>query len=129
MIDTTAETEGNGRDSSGKFSAGNQFARGQSRRKHAEKLRRAFAEAVTEDDVADIARGLVSLAKDGDTQAAKLVLERCCGKVQFVDTLASSDLEAMKSGAARLLEGLANMQNGAGSSDDGAESLPGDSEN
>lgn len=42
--------------------------------------RAAIWNAVSEDDVADIARRLVILGKAGDVAAAKVIFERCAGK-------------------------------------------------
>ena len=44
------------------------------------KLRKALLAAISENDVADIVKGLVDAAKSGDTQAAKLLLDRSLGK-------------------------------------------------
>jgi hypothetical protein len=86
MSDTTGETEIIGRNERGQFGPGNQCSAGRSSR--AAELKRAFTEAVTEDDVAEIARTLVRQAIDGDTAAAKLVLARVCGKPDGVPVVA-----------------------------------------
>jgi len=70
----TVQTVMNGRLPNGKFGSGNQFSAGRSSR--AAELRRAFVEAVTPEDIEAIAATLVRLAKDGDVQCAKLVLDR-----------------------------------------------------
>lgn len=75
---TTDETELIGRNELGRFGPGNKCSANRSSR--AAELKRAFVEAVTDSDVAEIARTLVRLAIDGDVQAARLVLDRCCGK-------------------------------------------------
>lgn len=86
MSDATDETELIGRNELGRFEPGNRCSAGRSSR--AAELKRAFADAVTESDVTEIARSLVRLAIDGDTQAAKLVLDRCCGKPDGGPTIA-----------------------------------------
>ena len=69
-----------GRDNAGKFSAGNSFGRGNPVARHAQRLRQLFVQAVTEDDVTAIVKKLVAMAKDGDIQAANLLLTRALGK-------------------------------------------------
>ena len=69
-----------GRDNAGKFSAGNSFGRGNPVARHAQRLRQLFVQAVTEDDVTAIVQKLVAMAKDGDIQAANLLLTRALGK-------------------------------------------------
>ena len=69
-----------GRDDAGKFSAGNSFGRGNPVARHAQRLRQLFVQAVTEDDVTAIVQKLVTMAKDGDIQAANLLLTRALGK-------------------------------------------------
>ncbi len=69
-----------GRDDAGKFSAGNSFGRGNPVARHAQRLRQLFVRAVTEDDVTAIVQKLVAMAKDGDIQAANLLLTRALGK-------------------------------------------------
>ncbi len=86
MSDSTDETELIGRNELGRFEPGNRCSANRSSR--AAELKRAFAEAVTDSDVAEIARSLVKLAIDGDVQAAKLVLDRVCGKPDGVPLVA-----------------------------------------
>ena len=69
-----------GRDNAGKFSAGNSFGRGNPVARYAQRLRQLFVQAVTEDDVTAIVQKLVAMAKDGDIQAANLLLTRALGK-------------------------------------------------
>lgn len=91
-----AESNGsNGRDNSGRFAKGNSFGRGNPQAKRAQALRSALFAAVTEEDVKAIVRKLVQEAKDGDTVAAREVLDRTIGKaaqtelLQRVETLES----------------------------------------
>ena len=76
----TEPTGTDGRDNAGKFSAGNSFGRGNPVARHAQRLRQLFVQAVTEDDVTAIVKKLVAMAKDGDIQAANLLLTRALGK-------------------------------------------------
>ena len=78
-MESTDQTVMNGRSELGRFEPGNQFSKGRSNR--AAELRQAFTEAVTVQDVQSIVKTLVRMAGDGDVAAAKLVLDRACGKV------------------------------------------------
>ena len=50
-------------------------------------MRAAFLDAVSDDDIAEIVAGMISAAKSGDVPAAKLLLERCLGKVTAADNV------------------------------------------
>ena len=65
-----------GRDARGRFTTGNRCATG----RKVTDLRRALLEAVTLQDMADIAAGLIAAAKAGDLQAAALLFDRVLGK-------------------------------------------------
>lgn len=67
------------RDERGRFVHGNPGGPGQCGRRVG-LLRKALLEAVSEADIADIARVLVVAAKAGDVQAARIVLERTLGR-------------------------------------------------
>lgn len=105
-MNSTDATDTNGRDRSGRFTAGNSFSRGRSSR--SAELRKAFTEAVTDEDVAEIARSLVDLAKGGDIAAAKVVLDRCIGKVSITQ---AEPAEELSEGRNRVLE-FVNMTSG-----------------
>jgi len=70
----------NGRDRSGRFTAGNRFGRGNPHFRTIARLRMAVARAVTADDVLRVLRALADRAVAGDIEAAKLYLERVLGK-------------------------------------------------
>lgn len=70
----TDQTVPNGRQASGKFGPGNTFSAGRTSR--AAELRRRFVDAVSLEDITEIAAALVAAAKGGDVACAKLVLER-----------------------------------------------------
>lgn len=65
-----------GRDARGRFTKGNRCATG----RKVTDLRRALLEAVTLQDMADIAASLIAAAKAGDLQAAALLFDRVLGK-------------------------------------------------
>jgi hypothetical protein len=65
----------------GRFAIGNRGGPGNPRAGQVEKYRAAIFAAVSEDDVARVIRALVKAAIGGDVAAAKVVLDRCLGKV------------------------------------------------
>ena len=71
---STDQTAKNGRTQAGTFAPGNKAAAGRSSR--SAELRRAFIDAVSLEDVQEIAAALVKSAKGGDIAAAKLLLDR-----------------------------------------------------
>ena len=71
----------NGRDERGRFAKGNPGGPGNPLARRAQELRTAAMGAVTADDMRGVIRRLVDMAKEGDVQAARLVLERTLGKV------------------------------------------------
>jgi hypothetical protein len=75
-----------GRRPDGTFAPGHAHSR-KPRRTRAARLRAALVKAVTRDDVAAIIAKQVELAKAGDPQAAKLVLDRVMGKVSNSDVI------------------------------------------
>ena len=80
-------TETNGRSHDGRFGRGNNFSTGYPHAVAVGRLRSALLAAVSEDDVRVVVAKLVSMAKEGDIKAAKLILDRCVGK--FVERLPS----------------------------------------
>ena len=69
-----------GRDSSGRFTKGNPGGPGNPYARRVADLRNVLMEAVTDDDLYDIARTLVERGKAGDVMAAREVLDRLMGK-------------------------------------------------
>jgi len=73
----------------GRFAPGNSAATGH-RRPHAARVARfrtALMDAITEEDLAEIARALVAAAKGGDVTAARLLLDRVLGPAEAIDLL------------------------------------------
>ena len=70
---------GDGRGPDGRFRPGNRAGKGNPLAKKAQKLRTALFRAVTPTDLREIVKRLVGVAKGGDVQAAKLILERLLG--------------------------------------------------
>jgi len=68
------------RDGKGRFLPGNRLGQGNPVYKRQAKYRRAFEDAVSEDDMADIARAMVAAAKKGDVVAARLITDYLLGK-------------------------------------------------
>jgi hypothetical protein len=85
---TRSTTEDNGRDEHGRFTPGNSLAKGNPHAVRVAKLRSALLNTVTEDDMREIVRKLVSLAKDGDTIAARILFDRVLGRPIESDLLA-----------------------------------------
>ena len=66
----------NGHDEKGRFTSGNTEGRG----RQVTALKRALLEAVTPEDMAEIAKAIAEKAKQGDTKAAELLFNRLLGK-------------------------------------------------
>lgn len=78
----SAGKPGKTREADGKFVPGhNAPGPGNPRAATVGEYRKALNEAVSAEDVKEIARMLVRKAKAGDLEAAKVILERTCGKV------------------------------------------------
>jgi hypothetical protein len=71
-----------GRDSSGRFTRGNPGGPGNPYSRRVSDFRNVLLEAVTDDDLYDIARALVERGKAGDVMAAREVLDRLMGKAK-----------------------------------------------
>jgi hypothetical protein len=80
MRKTPSPTGNNGRSDAGRFAVGNSFGAGNPHKSRVQKLRTALLESVNEDDIRDIAKGLIQAAKGGDVRAAQLLLDRTIGK-------------------------------------------------
>ena len=95
MTDDTASNGASGRGSGGRFGRGNTYGRGHGNPavKRMAELQAAVRDAVSAEDLKAVLGKLVDLAKGGDTQAAKIVLDRCLGKVAVADDTAQEALE------------------------------------
>lgn len=69
-----------GRDGRGRFAAGNHCGQGNPSHRRMARLRRGLLAAVSVEDIQAITAALLTQAKNGDTQAAKLLLEYAIGK-------------------------------------------------
>lgn len=78
----------NGRDSKGRFVAGNSGGPGNPHVKRTSELRNALLNAVSADDVEKIIQAIVEAAKAGNTVAAREVLDRTIGRPSQTDVLA-----------------------------------------
>lgn len=81
-------TASNGRDGQGRFASGNRCAKGNPQARRAGRLRAELFRAVTPEDVAAVAAGLVTKALAGDIAAAKLLFDRLLGPPTALDVLA-----------------------------------------
>jgi len=77
---STTSKNPEGRDKQGRFAAGNEGGPGNPFARKVAALRKAFVNAVSEKDLADIARMLALKASHGDVAAARLVLSYVIGK-------------------------------------------------
>lgn len=75
-----------GRATNGRFDKGNKFAKGNPYTKKVAEFRRTIMNSVTDEDVADIIYALIDKAKNGDTAAAKLVLNYTVGQPQTFES-------------------------------------------
>ena len=76
----------NGRLNNGRFGIGNHGGPGNPFASQVGKLRSVLLETVTPEDMKAVVVKLVELAKGGDLAAAKIIIDRTCGK-SFVDRL------------------------------------------
>lgn len=77
---TVVNGRSSGRDTHGRFTAGNRFARGNPHNQRAQLLRARLLERVAGDDIDRIIEALIAKAKTGDIVAIREVLDRCMGK-------------------------------------------------
>lgn len=95
-------TSAEGRDAAGCFAKGNKFGRGNPFARKCAALRAALMEAVTEQDIKDIAVKLRDDAKAGDKAAVKLLFQYVIGKPQAAvdpDTLDGQEMRAFAANA------------------------------
>lgn len=91
-----------GRDRRGRFGKGNKAGRGNPLAGRVQRLRAALIAAVKPQDLREVIAGLVTAAKAGDVQAAKLLLDRCCGPAAALDVeLRLAALELQEKGERR----------------------------
>ncbi|MBP7936333.1 MAG: hypothetical protein KA354_16965 [Phycisphaerae bacterium] len=96
---STRAVHGTDRDAGGKFLPGNRVAKGNPFAKKVAALRSVLLRTVKASDLKEMVRKLVSAAKDGDTVAAREVLNRLLGPAIQVDILQRlEDVEARLSG-------------------------------
>ncbi|MGH9811126.1 MAG: hypothetical protein ACRD9W_28430, partial [Terriglobia bacterium] len=101
-----------GRQTNGTFTAGNQFSRGNPFARKVAAFRAALMEAVTEQDIHDIAGKLRDDAKAGDKAATKLLFQYVIGKPQPAVDPDTLDAQEMRTFAANTLppEAIEQMQ-------------------
>ena len=80
-------SESNGRDSAGRFAPGNSASNGNPHARRVGQLRSAMLAAVSEDDVRDVIKAMIKKAVDGDTAAARILLDRCLGPSESLDVI------------------------------------------
>lgn len=92
-LTVTTGMNGSGHNPDGTFAAGNQLARGRTTRPA--ELRKALENAVSAEDVAKLAKSLLTQANLGDTSAAKVLLDRVVPSLT-IETEVRRRLEAWK---------------------------------
>lgn len=75
-----------GRRANGQFGKGNRFARGNPHASRVNKLRAALLNAVTPEDMEEVAQSLLQRALNGNIQAAKELNDRLFGRPAIADT-------------------------------------------
>jgi hypothetical protein len=98
----------NGRATNGQFTRGNGGGPGNPFAKQVAALRSVLMEKCSPEDLGEIVTKLVALAKAGDLQAAKLILDRTLGKTVTVDLPAAAELEEQPCDVATVT--VANME-------------------
>jgi hypothetical protein len=84
MRDSPSANGLNGRESNGQFTKGNKGGPGNPYARRVASLRTTLLEAVGDDGLAEIAKGMVSAAKGGDVAAAKLLFSYILGRPSAV---------------------------------------------
>jgi hypothetical protein len=113
-ITSEPTTSNSGRESDGRFAKGNKFGPGNPFARKVAAFRAALMEAVTEQDIKDIAAKLRDDAKAGDKAAVKLLFQYVIGKPQPAVDPDSLDVQEMRGymAAAFPPEVLEEMQRG-----------------
>jgi hypothetical protein len=78
---------GDGRTPGGKFAPGNRLAKGNPNNRRAQQLRNAYIDAVTPEDMREVAVAVAKVAKGGDVAAAKELCDRVIGRPVQQDLL------------------------------------------
>jgi hypothetical protein len=92
----SAATSTPGREANGRFARGNPGGPGNPFARRTAAARKAFCDAVSHEDLVEIARAMKAKAKGGDVAAAKLVLAYAVGKPADVVEPDTLDLEEFK---------------------------------
>ena len=80
-----ANGDNGGRGEDGRFQKGNPGGPGNPYARRVALLRNSIFEAVQPDDIEEIIKAQIAQAKQGDTVAAKFILERVLGRPQVID--------------------------------------------
>lgn len=105
MSDAPSANGGNGRDSRGRFAAGNKHSKGNPLGGAVSRMRSEMLKAVTEGDLETIVGVLVTRAKEGDLAAIKLLLSYAVGKP--VDHEAMDRMDANRESAQKYKDFMA----------------------
>lgn len=116
FMSKTASTIADGHKANGQFAKGNKCSKGNPFADRIGQWRKALVEAVTPEDIRDIAIKLVETAKQGKGWAIQLLLDRCLGKPQAsLDVTSGGEIlqSANPIMAARLMDKLEEDQDGS----------------
>lgn len=92
-------------DNKGRFKKGNKGGPGNPQLQNLAKYKRALGRAVKAKDIRDILIQLIGKAKNGDVMAAKVILDRCLGKVpQAIEFKGENALQSVQITFAKLEE-------------------------
>lgn len=97
-----------GRDQHGRFAAGNKHGRGSPHAARLHELQTAVRQAIEPGDLAGVMGSLLAQARDGDTAAAKVLLDRVMGRPRIEQVAESIELPSIGT-AEGCLEAMAEI--------------------
>lgn len=93
-VPDSVSPEGDGqRDGAGRFKPGNKCGKGNVSLSRVAMYRKAFHDAVSDEELAEVARAVLKVAKTGDVPAARFIADYTIGKPQAAEV---SDAEAVE---------------------------------
>jgi len=107
--DQTQQQQQSGRKANGQFALGNEFGPGNPFARQVARLRQAALNVVGDKDIEEIFSAIMALAKNGNLQAAKLILSYTIGKpaqAENPDQMDQQELELVPQGTRAASEAL-----------------------
>ena len=96
------QSRGEGFDSNGYFAKGNKHGKGNPFVKRVSEFRKAYLNAVSAEEIAQLAQVMMKKALKGDMIAARELLSRCLGKAEAIDTI--MEVERLSKQVQQLIE-------------------------